>query len=314
MNSIVLGNEVARACETNKPIVALESTLISHGLPSPYNLETAKGAEIVVRNNGAVPATIAVIKGQIRVGLTTNELEMLATSGPGSILKLSRNNLATAIAAKKTGATTVAATMICAAKAGINMFATGGIGGVHRGWQESLDISADLNELIRTPVTVVCSGAKSLLDLPATMEYLETIGVPIIGLGTNELPSFFSVESGFALQQHVSDSNQAAAVIAERRALKLEGGEIIAVPPPPETAVPSSEVYPWIETALCEAKTANIRGPLLTPFVLTRLQTLSKNRTLQSNIDLIKNNAKVAAEIAVSLKHKTPLQSKVGLN
>ena len=168
MSSIVLGNEVAHASDTDKPIVALESTLISHGLPEPYNLEAAKDAETVVRNNGAIPATIAVIKGQIRVGLSVDELEILATSK--SILKLSRNNLATAIVKKMTGATTVAATMICAHKAGINVFATGGIGGVHRGWQKSLDISTDLSELMRTPVTVICSGAKSLLDLPATIE------------------------------------------------------------------------------------------------------------------------------------------------
>jgi pseudouridine-5'-phosphate glycosidase len=196
--------------------------------------------------------------------------------------------------------------MICAHKVGITVFATGGIGGVHRGWQASFDISTDLSELMRTPVTVICSGAKSLLDLPATMEYLETMGVPIIGLGTSELPGFFFAESGLTLQQYVSDSKQAAAIISERRALQLEGGEVIAVPPPLDTALPPSEVYPWIKTALSEAEVANISGQLLTPFVLERLRELSGDRTLLANIALIKNNARVASQIAKALKQKSP--------
>ena len=300
MSSIFIVDEVARACELGQPVVALESTLISHGLPAPHNLELAINTETVIRNNGAIPATVAVIEGQIRIGLSIKELETLATSN--SILKLSRHNLATAIVQKKSGATTVAATMLCAHKVGIKVFATGGIGGVHRSWQESLDVSADLSELMRTPVSVICSGPKSLLDLPATMEYLETMGIPVIGLGTSELPAFFSRKSGLNLQQYVSDSTEAAAIISKRRALQFEGGEIIAVPPPAESEISLSTVNPWIEAALAEAEAANIRGQLITPFVLNRLRELSNDRTLETNIALIKNNAKVAAEIATCLQ------------
>ena len=302
MTAILISDEVTNGLTSSHPIVALESTLISHGLPAPDNLEVAKDTEKIIRENGGIPATIAVIEGKIRIGLTNNELELLATSD--SVEKLSRNNLATAIAKNMTGATTVAATMICARRAGISIFATGGIGGVHRNWQESFDISADLSELMRTPLTIVCSGAKSILDLPATMEYLETIGVPIIGLGTNELPAFFSSKSGIELKQTVNDSKEAAAIIHERRNIELEGGEIIAVPPPEDTTLPPSAVRPWIEAALNNAQNKNIKGSKITPFVLDQLHALSNGQTLKTNISLIKNNAKIATQIAKDLLNK----------
>ena len=296
MDSFVVKNDVAEALADGRPVVALESTLISHGLPAPHNLQAAQKAETVIRAAGAVPATIAVIDGQIRVGLSASELERLAdTNNPW---KLSRDNLATAIVQNATGGTTVAATMICAHQARIGVFATGGIGGVHRGWQESLDVSADLRELARTPVTVVCSGAKSLLDLPATLEYLETMGVPVIGLATDELPAFFSIESGLVLRQSASNVAGAASIIVKRRALQLEGGEILAVPPPAQAALPQTQVEQWIESALSEVRRAGLRGQSVTPFLLTRLRELSGGRTLTTNIALIGHNAATAAALA----------------
>ena len=298
-NFVRLHSDVTEALENNHPVVALESALISHGLPAPYNLHTAQRAETVIRAGGAVPATIAVIDGQIRVGLSAAELKYLAdVDNP---LKLSRDNLATAITQKATGGTTVSATMICAQHAGIRVFATGGIGGVHRGWQESLDISADLRELACTSVTVVCSGAKSLLDLPATLEYLETMGVPVIGLATRELPAFFSVNSGLLLRQSVVDVAEAAAIIVQRRVLSLEGGEILAVPPPLETALPWPQVCEWIDTAASEARSADIRGESVTPFLLTRLRELSEGRTLKTNMALIEHNAATATTLATAM-------------
>ena len=296
MDSFIVQNEVAEAVADGSPVVALESTLISHGLPAPHNLQTAQKAETVIRAGGAVPATIAVIDGQVRVGLSASELERLAdTNNPW---KVSRDNLATAIAQNATGGTTVAATMLCAYQTRISIFATGGIGGVHRGWEESLDISADLRELARTPVTVVCSGAKSLLDLPATLEYLETMGVPVIGLATHELPAFFSVDSGLALRQTVSNVAEAAAIIEKRRALQLDGGEILAVPPPAQAALPHTQVEHWIESAISEVRSAGLRGQSVTPFLLTRLRELSGGRTLTTNMALIEHNAATAAALA----------------
>ena len=296
MDSFVVKNDVAEALADGHPVVALESTLISHGLPAPHNLQAAQKAETVIRAAGAVPATIAVIDGQIRVGLSASELERLAdTNNPW---KLSRDNLATAIVQNATGGTTVAATMICAHQASIGVFATGGIGGVHRGWQESLDVSADLRELTRTPVTVVCSGAKSLLDLPATLEYLETMGVPVIGLATHELPAFFSIESGLVLRQSAPNVAGAATIIVKRRVLQLEGGEILAVPPPAHSALPQAQVEQWIDSAVSEARRADLRGQSVTPFLLERLRDLSGGRTLSTNIALIEHNSSVAASFA----------------
>ena len=296
MDSFIVQNEVAEAVADGSPVVALESTLISHGLPAPHNLQTAQKAETVIRAGGAVPATIAVIDGQVRVGLSASELERLAdTNNPW---KVSRDNLATAIAQNASGGTTVAATMFCAHQTRIGIFATGGIGGVHRGWEESLDISADLRELARTPVTVVCSGAKSLLDLPATLEYLETMGVPVIGLATHELPAFFSVDSGLVLRQSASNVAEAAAIIEKRRALQLDGGEILAVPPPAQAALPQTQVEQWIESAISEVRSAGLRGQSVTPFLLTRLRELSGGRTLTTNMALIEHNAATAAALA----------------
>ena len=296
MDSFIVQNEVAEALADGNAVVALESTLISHGLPAPHNLQTAQKAETVIRAGGAVPATIAVIDGQVRVGLSTTELERLAdTNNPW---KVSRDNLATAIAQNATGGTTVAATMFCAHQARIGIFATGGIGGVNGGWKESLDISADLRELARTPVTVVCSGAKSLLDLPATLEYLETMGVPVIGLATHELPAFFSVDSGLVLRQTVSNVAEAATIIEKRRALQLDEGEILAVPPPAQAALPQAQVEQWIESAISEVRSAGLRGQSVTPFLLTRLRELSGGRTLTTNMALIEHNAATAAALA----------------
>ncbi len=296
MDSFILQDDVAEALADGLPVVALESTLISHGLPAPHNLQAAQKAEAAIRAAGAVPATIAVIDGRVRVGLSNSELERLAdTDNPW---KLSRDNLATAIVQNATGGTTVAATMICSHQARIGVFATGGIGGVHRGWQESLDISADLRELARTPVTVVCSGAKSLLDLPATLEYLETMGVPVIGLATHELPAFFSIESGLVLRQSASNVAEAAAIIAKRRTLQLEGGEILAVPPPAQAALPQAQVEQWIDSAISEVRSIGLRGQSVTPFLLTRLRELSGGRTLTTNMALIEHNAATAAALA----------------
>ena len=299
MDSFIVHNDVAEAVADGRPVVALESTLISHGLPAPHNVQAAQKAENVIRANGAVPATIAVSDGQVRVGISTSELERLAdTKNPW---KLSRDNLASAIVHSATGGTSVAATMICAHQAKIRVFATGGIGGVHRRWQESLDISADIRELARTPVTVVCSGAKSLLDLPATLEYLETMGVPVIGLATDELPAFFSIKSGLTLRQSASNLAEAAAIIEKRRVLQLTGGEILAVPPPTKEALPQAQMEQWIDTAISEVGNTDLRGQSITPFLLTRLRELSGGRTLTTNIALIEHNAATAAALAREL-------------
>jgi pseudouridine-5'-phosphate glycosidase len=299
MANFSLHNDVAEALADGRPVVALESALISHGLPAPHNLHAAQKAENAIRAGGAVPATIAVIAGQVHVGLSPSELERLADTN--NLCKISTDNLATAIAQEATGGTTVAATMACAHRAGIGIFSTGGIGGVHRGWQESFDISADLRELARTPVTVVCSGAKSLLDLPATLEHLETMGVPVIGLATRKLPAFFSVDSGLVLRQSASDVTEVATIIAERRDLQLKGGEILAVPPPMKAALPWPDVCEWIDSAVSEARTAELRGALVTPFLLTRLTELSGGRTLNTNIALIERNATIATALAVEI-------------
>ncbi len=301
MNNFVLRPDVEQALADKRPIVALESSLITHGLPSPHNLNVAHRAEAVIREAGVVPATIAVIDGQIRIGLSANDLDRLASEN--DVLKLTRDNLATAIAQQATGSTTVAATMICAHRAGIDVFATGGIGGVHRDWQKTLDISADLKELAITPVTVVCSGAKSLLDLSATLEYLETMGVPVLGFGTNELPAFFSVKSGLALRQSVSDTNEAANIIVLRRELNLQGGEVLAVPPPTSAAIPWSTLSEWIDIAMAELQDSQLRGQSVTPFLLARLQELSANQTLDANTALIANNAEIAAALALAIEN-----------
>ena len=291
--------EIEAALTERRPVVALESTLITHGLPFPENLRCARNAQDQIRLQGATPATIAVLDGQIRIGLEDAELERISQDNSAS--KLSRHDLATACARGLTGGTTVAATMICARKAGIAVFATGGIGGVHRDWNSTLDISADLQELARTQVTVVCSGAKSLLDLPATIEMLETLGVPVVGFGTDELPAFFSAQSGISLHQFVNNLTEAADIIRARRQLDLSGGEVLAVPPPEALAVTLSDLENWTQAALAESQKKGITGKSVTPYLLGRIADLSSGATLAVNTALILNNAAIAGRLAVTL-------------
>ncbi len=296
---ITTGPEIEAALTERRPVVALESTLITHGLPFPENLRCARNAQDQIRLQGATPATIAVLDGQIRIGLEDAELERISQDNSAS--KLSRHDLATACARGLTGGTTVAATMICARKAGIAVFATGGIGGVHRGWDSTLDISADLQELARTQVTVVCSGAKSLLDLPATIEMLETLGVPVVGFGTDELPAFFSAQSGISLHQFVNNLTEAADIIRARRQLDLSGGEVLAVPPPETLAVTLSDLENWTQAALAESQKKGITGKSVTPYLLGQIADLSSGATLAVNTALILNNAEIAGRLAVTL-------------
>ncbi len=296
---ITTGPEIEAALTERRPVVALESTLITHGLPFPKNLRCARDAQDQIRLQGATPATIAVLDGQIRIGLEDAELERISQDNSAS--KLSRHDLATACARGLTGGTTVAATMICARKAGIAVFATGGIGGVHRGWNSTLDISADLQELARTQVTVVCSGAKSLLDLPATIEMLETLGVPVVGFGTDELPAFFSAQSGISLHQFVNNLTEAADIIRARRQLDLSGGEVLAVPPPETLAVTLSDLENWTQAALAESQKKGITGKSVTPYLLGQIADLSSGATLAVNTALILNNAAIAGRLAVTL-------------
>ncbi len=280
-----------------KPIVALESTVISHGLPYPANLETAKRLEQVVREAGAEPRTIAVLKGKVKVGLTDEELEYLARAK--GVRKISRRDLPISVGLGQDGATTVAGTMYLAARAGIAVFATGGIGGVHRG--HPFDVSADLQELARTPVVVVCAGAKAILDLPATLEVLETMGVPVLGYRTDEFPAFYSRESGLPVDQRVESPEEVAAVYHAQRALGLPTGMLVTVPAPEEAEVPCEEIEPAIGQAVAEADEGGIKGKALTPFLLARISELTGGRSLRANLALLENNARVAAEIAKAI-------------
>ncbi len=292
---------VQDALAAGEPVVALESSLIAHGLPAPHNLETARAVEAVVRDAGAVPATIALIGGRIRVGCDDAALARLA--GDADIAKASRRDLAPLAATGRDGATTVAATMISAARAGIAVFATGGIGGVHRGAEASFDISADLVELGRTPVAVVCSGIKAILDLPKTVEMLETQGVPVIGFGTDRLAGFYVRDSGLACGARVDTPDEAAAVIEAQRALDL-GGLVIANPIAENHAIPADQMEMWLAQALAEADAAGTRGKAITPHLLSRIAALSEGCTLAANIALIKDNARLAAEIAGALSRR----------
>ncbi|SET16130.1 pseudouridine-5'-phosphate glycosidase [Paracoccus homiensis] len=293
--------EVAQALKDGQPVVALESTIITHGMPYPQNLEMAREVEDVIRRGGAVPATIAIMGGQIHVGLTPDTLQALAQTPPEQAMKLSRADLAVCIANGRTGATTVAATMICAHLAGIRVFATGGIGGVHRGAENSFDISADLQELAQTPVTVVAAGAKAILDLPKTWEVLETLGVPVIAYGQDELPAFWSRSSGISAPLRMDSPDQIAAAADMRAALGLKGGQLIANPIPVEAEIARSEIMPVIEQALAEAEDQKIAAKSVTPFLLQRIFELTEGRSLQSNIALVLNNARLAAEIAAKM-------------
>lgn len=291
--------EVAEALRTNRPVVALESTIISHGMPYPDNLTTAKGVEQVVRDHGAVPATIALVDGVLRIGLDDAGLERLANDP--NVAKASRKDLPALIAAGATAGTTVAATMFLAHRAQIAVFATGGIGGVHRGAEQTYDISADLTELGTTPVTVVCAGAKSILDLPKTLEVLETQGVPVIGVGTDEFPAFFSPTSGLPVDHRVDSAKDLARVVALHRSLDLPGGILVANPIPAADALVAEEIDAIIAQALADADREGVTRKDVTPYLLARINELTDGRSLIANVALIRNNAAFAADLAVAL-------------
>lgn len=288
--------EVQDALQNNQAVVALESTIISHGMPYPENVKTAKEVEQIVRDNGAVPATIAVIDGKIKIGLNDEELELIASAG--NVTKVSRRDLAEVLASKSLGATTVASTMICADMAGIKFFVTGGIGGVHRGAAETMDISADLEELGRTSVAVICAGAKSILDLDKTMEYLETKGVPVVGYQTDELPAFFTRESGIKLNSSASSTADIAEMIKTKYALGLDGGVLVANPIPAEDAMDKVYMDKIISEALKEADKNGIHGKDATPYLLGKIVEATDGKSLDTNIKLVKNNAFVGTRIA----------------
>jgi pseudouridine-5'-phosphate glycosidase len=297
---LVLGAEVKQAKADQAAIVALESTIITHGMPWPRNLETARQVEQAVRDAGAVPATIAVIEGQLHVGLDADKLEALAAMKNAA--KLSRADMAACIATGGTGATTVAATMIGAHLAGIEVFATGGIGGVHRGAELSFDISADLRELAKSPVTVVGAGAKAILDLPKTLEVLETLGVPVIAFGQDGFPAFWARESGLQAPLRMDSATDIAAAARMRSELGVEGGQLVANPIPAEAEIPLAEISSVIEQALSAAQSAGIGGKAVTPFLLQHIFEATQGRSLEANIALVLNNARLGAEIARALR------------
>ena len=292
--SLQTSSIVRDALDHQRPVVALESTLITHGLPRPINLDVARQLEAIVRECGAVPATIAILNGEIHAGLEPHELEYLANAD--NVRKVSRRDLPLVVAQKGHGATTVAATMWVAAQAGIKVFATGGIGGVHRG--QPFDVSADLPELAQTPVVVVCAGAKAILDLPLTLEWLETHGVPVLGFGTDTFPAFYSRSSGLPVDARVDTAEDAAAIIRAKFALGLEGGVLIGVPVPEELSIPNEQIEPIIDQALKMAQDAGIRGKAITPFLLKHVSDLTEGESQKANIALLANNARVAAQIA----------------
>jgi pseudouridine-5'-phosphate glycosidase len=300
---LILSPEVAKARALGAPIVALESTIITHGMPFPQNVETARRVEAMVRTQGAVPATIAIMDRQIHIGLTEAQLDALGQAK--GVAKLSRADLAACLATGGTGATTVAATMICAHLAGISVFATGGIGGVHRGAETSFDISADLRELAETPVTVVAAGAKAILDLPKTLEVLETLGVPVIAFGQDDFPAFWSRSSGLRAPLRMDSPGEIAAAHRMRARLGLPGGQLVGNPIPPEAEIPREVILPHIEAALAEAEARGIAAKAVTPFLLQRIFELTEGRSLTANIELVLNNARLAAAIAGQLSRST---------
>ncbi|MEC7668493.1 MAG: pseudouridine-5'-phosphate glycosidase [Pseudomonadota bacterium] len=296
MIDITYSKDVAAARDAGQPIVALESTIITHGMPWPQNLEVAQQVERTVREGGAVPATIAVLDGTLHVGLDDEQLTKLAQAK--NVAKLSRADIAVCIAQGGTGATTVAATMIAAHLAGISVFATGGIGGVHQGAEDSFDISADLQELAQTPVTVVAAGAKAILDLPKTFEVLETLGVPVITVGQDEIPAFWSRSSGLSAPLRMDTAAEIAKAQMMRTALGLSGGQLVTNPIPEADEISRDVILPIIETAMAEATAQGIAGKSVTPFLLQRIFELTEGRSLASNITLVLNNARLATEIA----------------
>ena len=295
-----VSEEVKQALAEGKPVVALESTIISHGMPYPKNVETALNVEKIVRENGAVPATIAIIKGKITVGLSKEEIEYLGKEGL-AVTKASRRDLPVLCALGANGATTVATTMIGAALAGVKVFATGGIGGVHRGAETTMDISADLEEFAMTPVLVVCAGCKSILDIGLTLDYLETKGVPVIGYKTAELPAFYTTHSGFKVDYKLDDAATVAKAWAAKLEMGMQGGMVVANPIPEEYAMDLDYINSNIEAAVEECNRLGIKGKETTPFLLDKIQKLTEGKSLAANIQLVYNNAKVAAQIACEL-------------
>lgn len=294
-----VNDEVKKAIEDGKPVVALESTIIAHGMPYPKNVETALNVEKIIRDNGAVPATIAILNGRLKAGLTPDEIEYLGKSK--NVLKSSRRDIPFIVAKGLDGATTVASTMIVAALAGIKIFATGGIGGVHRKAQETFDISADLDELANTNVAVICAGAKSILDLGLTLEYLETKGVPVVGFKTDELPAFYTRKSGFGVDYRVDSEIEAARALKAKWDLGLKGGMVIANPVPEEFQMDYDVINAAIDKALKEADEKGIKGKETTPFLLAKIKDITGGESLETNIKLVYNNAEVAAKIACEL-------------
>lgn len=299
--NITYSPEVAEAIKNDMPVIALESTIISHGMPYPENVQTARECCRIARENGAVPATCAILGGRLCVGLTDEQLEYLGKAGP-AVVKSSRRDIAILAARGADGATTVAATMIMADMAGIRVFATGGIGGVHRGATETMDISADLEELGRTSVTVVCAGAKSILDIGLTLEYLETKGVPVIGYGTDELPAFYTRQSGFKVDYRMDSPQEIAAAIAARLRLGINGGMLVTNPVPAEHSMDKAVIDAAIEKALAEAAENGIKGKATTPFLLAKVKELTGGESLEANIALVYNNVALAAKIAAELQ------------
>ena len=298
MNKLLaISTEVSAALAGAKPVVALESTIIAHGMPYPANFEMAQEVEAIIREAGAVPATIAIIGGALKVGLTTAELKKFAVDGP-QITKVSTRDLPYVVARKMDGATTVASTMRIAAMAGIHVFATGGIGGVHRGAERSFDISADMMEFAESNVAVVTAGAKAILDLALTLETLETLGIPVVGYGTNDFPAFYSRNSGHAVPMRCDTPEEIAHLMKAKWSMGLKGGVVVANPIPESSEIITSEITPVIEQAVAEANRLGISGKDVTPFLLAKLATVTGGRSLKANIALVKNNARVAAEIA----------------
>jgi pseudouridylate synthase len=299
MTRVDVDDEVAAALRDEQPVVALESTIVAHGMPWPQNVETAFAAEDAIRAQGAVPATIAIVDGKLKVGLTRDELERFGQRGP-RIAKASRRDIPLLVARRASGATTVAATMLIAEMAEVRVFATGGIGGVHRGGATSFDISADLQELARTSVAVVCAGAKSILDIGLTLEYLETHGVPVIGYRTNRFPAFFVRDSGFGVDARVDAPDEIARVMNAKWALELSGGIVVANPIPEPFALPAGRTEQAIEQAIAEAEAHGVAGKSLTPFLLERVHAMTGGESLRSNIELVLDNARLAAKVAVA--------------
>ena len=299
--NILYSPEVAEAIKNDRPVIALESTIISHGMPYPQNVETAKRCEEIARENGAVPATCAILGGRLCVGLTPEQLEYLGKAG-AAVTKASRRDIAVIASRGGDGALTVAGTMILANMAGIKVFATGGIGGVHRGATETMDISADLEELGRTSVAVVCAGAKSILDIGLTLEYLETKGVPVIGYGTDEMPAFYTRSSGFGVDYRMDDPNEIAAALSEKLRLGVAGGTLIVNPVPEEYSMDKAKIDAVIEAAVEKAKRLGVKGKKITPFLLAEIKEVTGGSSLETNIALVFNNVRLASKIACAMK------------